>query len=111
MTLHVSRSFFHSSPLVHLADIETWYCHLGHLNPDTIIAMVHSKAVQGMPIDISFAPPKCDSCILGKQTCLSVPKIWEGVQASRPLNIVLKSVWANVSSFTLWSSLFYKCHQ
>ena len=89
---NVSRSFSHSSPSAHLArpvpDVETWHRRLGHLNHDTIVAMARSKAVQGMPIDISFTPPKCDSCILGKQTRSSVPKVREGVRASRPLERV-----------------------
>ena len=69
-------------------DVETWHRRLGHLSPDTIVSMARSKAVQGMPINISFSPPKCNSCVLGKQTRASVPKLREGVRATRPLECV-----------------------
>lgn len=51
-----------------VSDLETWHRRLGHCNTRTIIDMAHDKVVKGMPIDLSFAPPKCDSCILRKQT-------------------------------------------
>jgi hypothetical protein len=43
---------------------------------------------KGMHIDLSSAPPKCQSCILGKQTRSSVPKIREGKRAGEVLDIV-----------------------
>ena len=38
-----------------------------------------------MPIDLSNPTSKCAACILGKQTCSSVPKIQEGLKAVVPL--------------------------
>jgi hypothetical protein len=49
--------------------------------------MACDKVVKGMPIDLS-SPPKCDSCILGKQTQSSMPKKQEGIRASKPLEHV-----------------------
>jgi len=44
--------------------------------------------VEGITIDLSSAPPKCTYCVLGKQTCLPVPKIWEGPKAGVKLEKV-----------------------
>ncbi len=41
-----------------------------------------------MCIDLSTVLPRCDHCILGKQTCSSVPKVREGIRASCPLECV-----------------------
>ena len=41
-----------------------------------------------MHIDLSSAPPRCNHCILGKQTRSSVPKPQEGERATRPLKRV-----------------------
>src|ERR1700722_4725513 len=54
----------------------------------TIIDMARSHEVEGMPIDLSTAPPKCDLCILAKQTQSSVPKVREGERATRRLERV-----------------------
>jgi len=50
--------------------------------------MACKQAVEGMTINLSSSPPKCQACILGKQTCLSVPKEREGERASQPLECV-----------------------
>jgi hypothetical protein len=65
--------------------VASWHLQLGHLHEAAIIEMACSKVVQGMPINLSTSPLKCDPCILGKQTRLSVPKIREGVRAKHPL--------------------------
>ena len=41
-----------------------------------------------MHINLSSAPPKCQSCILGKQTRTPVPKVREGAQAEGVLDVV-----------------------
>ena len=48
----------------------------GHYNTRAIIDsdMVQNNVVQGMPIDLSIVPPKCNHCILGKLACTPVPK-------------------------------------
>ena len=69
-------------------DIETWHRRLGHCNPQAIIDMAKGGVSQGMPIDLSCLPPKCDSCALGKQSRSSVPKRREGVKADRRLGKV-----------------------
>src|ERR1700676_2346448 len=50
--------------------------------------MSDRNLAKGMHIDLSSAPPKCQSCILGKQTKSSVPKICEGKCAEGVLDIV-----------------------
>ena len=49
-------------------DVETWHRRLGHCSNRTIVDMARGKTVRGMPIDLSLSPPKCDHCVLGKQT-------------------------------------------
>jgi len=50
--------------------------------------MAHSHAVEGMPLKTSSHPSKCEHCILGKQTHSSVPKVREGVRATKQLERV-----------------------
>ena len=69
-------------------DLETWHYRLGHCNTRTIINMAQNNIVKGMPIDLSTMPPKCDSCILGKQARTPVLKMCEGVRATRCLERV-----------------------
>jgi len=47
--------------------------------------MSHASTVDGMPIDLSFAPPKCEPCILGKQVHMHVPLVHEGEKATKHL--------------------------
>ena len=54
--------------------------------------MACHSSVTGMPIDLSSSPPKCDSCILGKQMCSPVPKMREGARA----DIVLQQVFVDL---------------
>ena len=82
-------SFSLVSNSAHLArripDVETWHRRLGHCNHRTIIEMARAGVVEGMPINLSSSPPKCDPCVMGKQTRSTVPKVREGVRATRPL--------------------------
>jgi hypothetical protein len=50
--------------------------------------MAKSKVVEGMPINISSPPSKCEHCILGKQICSSVLRVWEGERAIKHLEHV-----------------------
>ena len=50
--------------------------------------MARNKIAKGMPIDLSSSPPKCNHCMLGKQTRSPVPKMREGKRASVPLGRV-----------------------
>ena len=49
-------------------DVETWHRRLGHCNFGAIVDMAQKGAVEGMAINLSSSPPKCDACIRGKQT-------------------------------------------
>ena len=71
-----------------LPTLETWHRRLGHANFPTIVTMSRRNLVEGMPIDLSKEPPKCEHCILGKQVKRPVPKVREGIRASRKLGIV-----------------------
>ncbi|KAG1867333.1 hypothetical protein F4604DRAFT_1521695, partial [Suillus subluteus] len=61
---------------------------LAHVNICAVFDMACSGHVTGMPTDLSTLPPKCDHCILGKQTHNSVPKVRESSCATRKLGIV-----------------------
>jgi len=61
-----------------IPNLETWHRRLGHTNYTSIVNMARKGLVEGMPIDLSTEPPKCQHCILGKQTKSLVPKIREG---------------------------------
>jgi hypothetical protein len=69
-------------------NLETWHRRLGHCGTDTIVDMAQKGVIQGMHMDLSTAPPRCDHCILGKQTRSAVPKTREGVRATRQLEHV-----------------------
>jgi transposase InsO family protein len=69
-------------------DVETWHRRLGHCSTRTVIDMARTRAVAGMKIDLSNAPPKCNHCILGKQTRTPVPKSRVNEKATCPLQKV-----------------------
>ncbi|KZT29174.1 hypothetical protein NEOLEDRAFT_1032687, partial [Neolentinus lepideus HHB14362 ss-1] len=71
-----------------IPDIATWHRRLGHTNPRTITEMAQHGSVQGMRIDLSTQPPKCDHCILGKQVKNSPPKARAGEKATSALGII-----------------------
>ena len=50
--------------------------------------MGHASAVDGMPIDLSLAPLKCEPCVLSKQVHTHVPLVREGEKATKCLQHV-----------------------
>ena len=69
-------------------DVETWHRRLGHCNFGAIVDMAQKHAVEGMTINLSSSPPKCDACVRGKQTRTPVSKVREGEKATQPLGRV-----------------------
>lgn len=69
-------------------NLETWHHHLGHCNIKSIINMAKGKVSEGMQIDLSSHPAKCDHCALGKQSHVLVPKMQEGNKATEWLGRV-----------------------
>ncbi|KAG1874863.1 hypothetical protein F4604DRAFT_1513831, partial [Suillus subluteus] len=61
---------------------------LGHVNYCAVYDLTRSGNATSMPITLSTEPPICDTCILGKQTKSSIPKVCAGVRATRRLGIV-----------------------
>jgi hypothetical protein len=78
----------HSFIATRVPDIETWHRRLGHVNYKSVVDMSDNGMVRGMHVNLSSAPPKCQSCILGKQTRTPVPKVREGVRAAGILDVV-----------------------
>ncbi|KAI0645942.1 hypothetical protein C8Q79DRAFT_910716, partial [Trametes meyenii] len=74
-----------SAPVVdtaHLAvrvpDLETWHRRLGHTNYRATYTVASHAHAAGAPVRLSVAPPKCDTCVLGKQSRTPVPKTRSG---------------------------------
>lgn len=78
----------HAFIATRIPDLETWHRRLGHVNTQSIVNMLDKGMVQGMKIDLSSEPPKCQHCILGKQIRSSVPRKREGEKAKGILDIV-----------------------
>ncbi|OBZ65473.1 Retrovirus-related Pol polyprotein from transposon TNT 1-94, partial [Grifola frondosa] len=89
-----------SAPVAHpramysqcLPSLETWHRRLGHANYPAVYEMARRGKAAGMPVDLSSAPPKCELCILGKQTRTPVPKVREGTRATARLELVYVDV-------------------
>ena len=81
----------------HVPDLETLHCCLGHVNYQKLKDMVSNGMIPGMPKYLLHKdPPKCEFCVLGKQTKTSVPKLHEegaGHRATRKL----EKVWVDLS--------------
>lgn len=73
----------------HPINIDTWHWRLGHANYQVVASMACNGMLPGMPSASLLAQPKCDVCILGKQTKTPVPKVQEeGCRATEKLEIV-----------------------
>ena len=77
-----------SAMYARVPDIETWHRRLGHCNTRAIVEMAKHGVTQGMPIDLSSLPPKCDHCAIGKQSRSPVLKTREGIKSDRRLGKV-----------------------
>ena len=68
-SVHCKKGPYPPSALyVQVPNVETWHRCLGHCNTRTIIEMAKNGASEGMPIDLSTLPPRCDHCALSKQS-------------------------------------------
>jgi len=98
-----SFNAFHAS---HIPDVETWHRHLGHCNFRAIVDMARKHTVEGMTINLSSSPPKCDTCIRGKQTHTPVSKVREGEKAKRPLERVFVDLCGPIRPLSSSSKLY-----
>ncbi|KAI9064567.1 hypothetical protein FKP32DRAFT_1527134, partial [Trametes sanguinea] len=55
---------------------------LGHANIRATFTVASRVSQSGTAVDLASVPPKCESCILGKQTRSSVPKVREGLRST-----------------------------
>ena len=77
-------------------DLLTWHRRLGHANYQAISDMTKSGLIQGVNVHSLANIPKCDACIIGKQTRSPVPKVrrnGEGGRATRRL----EKVWVDLT--------------
>lgn len=85
---------------------DTRHRRLGHPAMRTVYDMARSDRIPGMHVDLSLAPPTCQSCILGKQTRASVPKVREGPKAGRALELVFVDVQGPFSTLSSAGNLY-----
>ena len=86
----------HAYSLTYSPDLNTWHKRLGHANFQAVVTMAKKGIFVGMPSSFHDKPPKCDSCILGKQTKTPIPKtreIGKGHRATRRL----EKVWVDLT--------------
>jgi hypothetical protein len=72
----------------HMADIDTWHRRLGHASNQCVLDLATKQLAQGMQINLSRSPPKCDSCIRGKQGRTPIPKTRQGERSRRKLGVI-----------------------
>lgn len=91
-----SSSVDHALTVSHSPDIETIHRRFGHANYQTIQSMARKGTIKGVsPSLANQKAPKCDACILGKQSKTIVPKQrteGEGHRATRRL----EKVWVDL---------------
>ena len=95
LTIHTSKHE-HTYSLAHSPNLSTWHRRLGHANFQAVLTMARKGMITGMPSSSHDKSPKCDSCILGKQTRTPIPKvreIGEGHRATRRL----EKVWVDLT--------------
>ena len=82
----------HVLTVQHTPNLETLHCHLGHMNYQTLRDMIKNQKIPGMTQNLlQEDPPKCEFCVLGKQTKTPVPKFHKegpGHRATRKLEKV-----------------------
>ncbi|GLB45783.1 hypothetical protein LshimejAT787_2900110 [Lyophyllum shimeji] len=80
----------------HSPNLATWHRRLGHANYQAITEMAKAGLLDGVSSTSLTTTPKCDHCILGKQTKKPVPQVRQegpGHRATRKLGIV----WIDLS--------------
>ncbi len=79
-SLYTMDSVLPSSALAttHPPKLETIDHRYGHPNYAVVWDIARRLRASGMPLDLSEPPFKCEPCILGKETQMSVPKTQEG---------------------------------
>ena len=106
---HCKPVFVHHAHVAqHASSLATWHQHLRHINYNLIVQLACLGLASSMHVDLSTLPPKCDHCLIGKQTRNSIPKVWQGQRATR----CLEKVFIDLSSphITTASGFSYVMH-
>ena len=85
---------------VHRApDLETWHRRLGHANYQCVAGLARKGTVTGMSPSLATSKvPKCESCVLGKQTKTIVPRTRGGDEDNgNRAKRILGVVWVDLS--------------
>src|SRR5258708_2948506 len=78
----------HAHYASHLPDIDSWHKLLGHCSVHAIMDMARQGIVEGMQINTSHTPPKCEHSVLGKETGSPILKVREGARSKLQLECV-----------------------
>ena len=94
----ISTQAQHALSTQHAPNLETLQHCLGHVNYQTLRDMVNNGMIKGMPKNLPSGDPvpKCEFCVLGKQTKTPVSKLRKerlGHRATRKL----EKVWVDLS--------------
>ena len=95
LTLHAAFAE-HTFAVHSVPNIITWHNCLGHANYQALQDMARKGTITGTPAQSSFKHPKCESCILGKQTQTPVPKKCTEGEGHR-VKWKLEKVWVDLS--------------
>jgi len=87
---HLDCTCLSTEHVFHTANIDIWHQQLGHTSNQCILDLTIKQCAEGMHINLSQTPPKCDCCIHGKQGCTPVPKVHQGERSSHRL---VSSMW------------------
>jgi hypothetical protein len=95
LTLH-SATADHALTIHGTPTLETWHRRLGHANYQSLWDMTKKGTLTGASVSTISRPPKCDACILGKQTRTPVPKKHEEGEGHKAMR-KLEKVWIDLS--------------
>jgi hypothetical protein len=90
-----------------IPSLQTWHCRLSHANYQVVIDMAQHQPCSGMCIDLSCLPSSCESCILGKQVCSPIPKVWEGEKSVRRLQKVFINLTRKQACISATGNLYH----
>ena len=79
--------------------IHQWHRRLGHRDPEAVMKLSHEKLADNISIEACSARMKCISCLKGKMTRKSFPKVSNN-RAQQPLDLIHSDVCGPMSTET-----------
>jgi hypothetical protein len=85
----------------------TLHHHLGHISPNSIHSLIHSRAVTGVTLSDDSAPSICNSCKYVKNMCKVIVKEHSALQATSFGEEVHTDIWGPSPTQSLGSRKYY----